>query len=93
MPCLGSYTYYELLMKFTQVLLLGFFAGINISFSFHITYLIFCLNHKTKAALQEIQSLGMALLRGLQLRNSRETDCGTGQALTPSQRGWHGQKY
>lgn len=35
--------------------------------------------------------MGMALLRGLQLRNSQETDCGTGQALTPSQRGWHGQ--
>lgn len=75
----------------TSVFVGLFLSGINISFSFHITYLIFCLNHKTKVALQEIQSLGMALLRGLQLRNSQEIDCGTGQALTPSQRGLHGQ--
>lgn len=62
MPCLESSTSCEMSNE-SHTSVLGFFlSGINISFSFHISYLTFYLNHTTKAALQEIQSLGMALL-------------------------------
>lgn len=45
----------------------------NIHISFHITYLISCMKHKTKVALQNIQCLRMALHRRFQLRNSLNT--------------------
>lgn len=57
--------------------------------SFHITYLIFYSNCMAKVALQDIQHLGMALLRRLQLRNSLKKACGIGQAMTLSQRVLH----
>lgn len=45
----------------------------NIHISFHITYLICRMKHKTKVALQNIQCLRMALHRRFQFRNSLNT--------------------